>query len=130
MSPQLRVLIVEDDNHARDALATLLRDEGYRVDTAEDGRSALERIDRASPDLIVTDISMPGMDGLELLRRLPRDIPVVVVTAFEDVGDQALALGAWFSLPKPLELEKLLAIADLVEPGGVPAPPAARAAGG
>lgn len=133
MTSQLRVLIVEDDDNARAALATLLRDEGYVVDTAGDGRSALEHVECLPLDLIITDISMPGMNGLDLLRRLPDDIPVIAVTAFEDVGDEALALGAWAWLPKPIQLDKLLGITDLIEPRAwardLPPAPRVQAAG-
>ena len=65
-----RVLIVEDDEHVRDAVARALRYEGYEVHTAVDGNDALLRISDIEPDAIVLDVLMPGTDGLEVCRRL------------------------------------------------------------
>lgn len=111
MAP-LDVLIVEDDRNAREALAALLREEGHRVQVAGDGTEALARIQVSRPDLIITDINMPGMNGLELLRCLPCGVPAIAMTAFEDVGATAMDLGALACLSKPLELGELLAITD------------------
>ena len=65
-----RLLIVEDDEHVRDAVARALRYEGYEVRTAVDGNDALVRVAELAPDAIVLDVLMPGTDGLEVCRRL------------------------------------------------------------
>jgi CheY-like chemotaxis protein len=63
------ILVVDDEATARNALAEILRDEGYRVETAADGFKALGKIYEATPDLVLTDLKMPGMGGVELLEK-------------------------------------------------------------
>jgi len=70
MKPNVRVLIVDDEAGTRAALKSLLETEGYAVDQAGDGAAALERLVEQPPDLVVTDLSMPNMNGLQLCRRL------------------------------------------------------------
>src|SRR5688572_4245944 len=87
------VLVVDDEERARKLVAVALRRAGYEVTLASDGTEALERVGEATPDLILSDVMMPGVDGLELLRRLraepsTRSIPVILLTgkgAVEDV---------------------------------------------
>src|SRR5262245_4842032 len=67
--PKGRILVVDDEANARTALAELLRDEGYQVETAADGFKALPKLEEFAPDLLLTDLRMPGMDGLELMGR-------------------------------------------------------------
>src|SRR6188508_1360186 len=69
VAPRARILIVDDEANARMALAELLRDEGYAVETAADGFKALPKLEEFAPDLLLTDLKMPGMDGIELGRR-------------------------------------------------------------
>ena len=83
------VLVVDDVDDARDIMARLLRRVGYRPVTAADGAAALAAVDAERPDLVLLDMSMPEMDGLEVLRRLRadprhRDLPVVVFSAVSD----------------------------------------------
>ena len=88
MGNPAHILVVDDEGAARMALAELLREAGYVVDTASDGFKALSRAEESRPDLILTDLCMPSMDGVELIRRLRRsDIgaPVVVMTGFSSV---------------------------------------------
>lgn len=105
------------------ALAELLRDEGYLADTAGDGFKAVARAEEVRPDLILTDLRMPSMDGLELIRRLRRaDItaPVVVMTAFGgvDIALDSMREGAFDFVVKPLDTDRLLAvIAQALEHG-------------
>ena len=108
-----RILVVDDEPSARTGLEKLLASEGYRVWSAEDGESALLLIDEIAPDIVVTDLKMPGMDGLALLERIrARDhaLPVIVVTAFGDVTSAVAAMrrGAADYLTKPIDLDALL----------------------
>ena len=110
MTPRGRILIVDDEVNARTALAEILRDEGYAVDTAGDGFKALPKLDDFAPDAVVTDLRMPGMDGLELMQRVrdrDPDIPVVVVTAYGAVESavQAMRRGAADYVTKPVNVK-------------------------
>ena len=111
--PPGRVLVVDDEVNARTALAELLTDEGFEVETAADAFKALGKIDSFAPDVVVTDLKMPGMDGVELVQRLRAldDPPVVVVmTAFGAVQSavDAMRAGASEYLTKPINLDELL----------------------
>jgi two-component system response regulator HydG len=108
-----RILIADDDAEARSVLLRLLEREGHRVDAAEDGIAALERVEEAVPDLVITDLRMPGLDGIELLGKLRERnvrVPVVIVTADEDVASGVLAMrkGAEDYLTKPIDFDALL----------------------
>ncbi len=108
-----RVLVVDDEPSARSGLEKLLASEGYRVWGAENGRAALDRVDDVAPDVVVTDLKMPEMDGLGLLERLrARDtpMPVIVVTAFGEIASAVAAMreGAEDYLTKPIDLDALL----------------------
>jgi DNA-binding NtrC family response regulator len=112
-----RVLIVDDEANARDALAELLDDAGYSVSTAADGRTALLQMEQVDPDVVLTDLKMPGMDGLSLIekgRPMAPHTTFIVMTAFAtiDTAVQAIKLGAESYLTKPLELEAVMAIVD------------------
>jgi DNA-binding NtrC family response regulator len=112
-----RVLIVDDEANARDALAELMDDAGYTVSTAADGRTALLQMEHVDPDVILTDLKMPGMDGLSLIERgrpLSPHATFIVMTAFAtiDTAVQAIKLGAESYLTKPLELDAVIAIVD------------------
>ncbi len=108
-----RILVVDDESSARSGLSRLLVQEGYVADTAEDGAKALALATERPPDVIVTDLKMPGMDGIELCRRLREqdpDLPVIVVTAFGDVNSavQAMRAGADDYLTKPVDFDALV----------------------
>jgi DNA-binding NtrC family response regulator len=112
MSTPGRILIVDDEANARNALAELLRDEGYAVDTAPDGAQALPKIEEWSPDLVLTDLKMPGMDGLALMRSVRQHDPdtiFVVMTAFGtlETAIQAMREGAVDYLTKPVNVEEM-----------------------
>jgi type IV pilus assembly protein PilB len=115
-SPRLpRILVVDDDPALREILRDTLEGERYEVAEAGDGNEALASIFRDRPDLIVTDLKMPALDGLELLRKLRRDlatcqIPVIFLTGVEDLDAEAKALdlGADDYLNKPPERARLL----------------------
>ncbi len=108
-----RVLVVDDDAGARLVLGELLCGAGFTVETAESGASALKKVHEHPPDIIFTDLHMPGMDGIELcsaLQALDADLPVVILTAFEDVPSavKGLRAGAVDYLMKPVEFEAVL----------------------
>jgi len=109
-----RILIIEDELPMRTALADCLEAEGYRVLTATDGQSGLERALREKPDLVLLDIMMPRLDGYALcseLRRLSIPVPVLVLTAKGQIEDRVRGLdaGADDYLVKPFSTEELLA---------------------
>jgi DNA-binding NtrC family response regulator len=107
-----RILVVDDEPNARTALAELLREEGYAVETAADGFKALPKLEDFAPDVLLTDLKMPGMDGIELMRKaheLDPEATVVVMTAFGAVDTAVAAMrnGAADYLTKPLNIDEL-----------------------
>jgi two-component system response regulator MprA len=110
----MRVLVVDDEPAVRDALGRTLRFEGYDVELAGDGAEALAALGERRPDMIVLDVMMPRVDGLEACRRLRAagdTLPVLMLTARDGVGDRVAGLdaGADDYLVKPFALEELLA---------------------
>jgi CheY-like chemotaxis protein len=110
-----RILLVEDNELNRDMLSRRLVRRGYEVEIAIDGREGLQRAEAMSPDLILLDLSLPEMDGWEVLRQLKLDpkmknIPVVALTAHALVSDRDRALEAGFDEYdiKPVEMPRLL----------------------
>ncbi|MFT3695539.1 MAG: sigma-54 dependent transcriptional regulator [Kofleriaceae bacterium] len=119
MSRSGRILVVDDEVNARTALAELLRDEGYDVEMAADAFKALGKVDTFAPHIVVTDLKMPGMDGIELVKKLRSmdDGPaVVVMTAFGAVQTavDAMRAGAADYLTKPLDFNELVIVLDRV----------------
>jgi DNA-binding response OmpR family regulator len=108
-----RILVVEDERTIADALAARLRAEGFLVQVAADGPSAVEAARRTPPDAIVLDIMLPGFDGLEVCRRLQaeRPVPVLMLTARDDETDLlvGLAVGADDYMVKPFSMRELAA---------------------
>ena len=109
-----RVLVVDDEPAVRDSLARTLRFEGYQVSVANDGLAALESVRAEQPDLVILDVMMPRMDGLEACRQLRSEqhtLPVLMLTARDSVGDRVAGLdaGADDYLVKPFALQELLA---------------------
>jgi DNA-binding NtrC family response regulator len=112
---QARILIVDDEANARNALAEILREEGFAVETAADGFKALPKLTDFDPEVVVTDLKMPGMDGLELMARVQKDHPevgVIVMTAFGEVETavKAIRAGAADYMQKPLNADQLLVV--------------------
>lgn len=110
-----RVLVVDDDSGVRYTLRGALEDAGYTVEEAADGATALLRLEPFAPDLLVTDLRMPGMDGLALLRQVKARrpaMPVVLVTAHgsERAAVDAMKGGAWDYLRKPFDIDEMLAV--------------------
>jgi CheY-like chemotaxis protein len=107
------VLVVDDDAGIADLLADLLADEGYAVKTAADGEEALAVVARVPVDLVLTDVMMPGIDGVTLSRRLRQrgdPTPVVLMSAVYDDVDLP---GVRF-VPKPFDLDAMVEIVDSV----------------
>ena len=108
------ILVVDDDASGREPLEVLLQSEGYRVATAASGRQALASIAREQPDMILLDVSMPGMDGYELASRIKADpgtagIPIVMVTGYTGRGARVVGLGSGAEdiLSKPVDAAEL-----------------------
>jgi DNA-binding NtrC family response regulator len=109
---QEKVLIVEDEENARTGLAEMISSWGYRTETAKDGLDALDKVTTWAPGIVLTDLKMPRMDGLELLERLsdqPQPIAVVLLTAQGtiDVAVDAMKIGAYDFLTKPVDFNRL-----------------------
>src|SRR6266850_1511975 len=115
--PDRTLLVADDDPGLRESLERTLTREGYRVLLASDGRAALERLQDGAVDLIVTDLKMPGLTGLELLRAakaIAPDVDVILLTAFGTVEEAVKAMkdGAYDFLTKPFRREQLLKLID------------------
>ena len=110
----MRVLVVDDERAVRESLRRALELEGYQVELAADGEDALERLGADPADAAILDVLMPGIDGLEVCRRLRADgnsVPVLMLTARAEVDSRVAGLdaGADDYLPKPFALAELLA---------------------
>ncbi|MCG7449844.1 response regulator transcription factor [Corynebacterium kefirresidentii] len=110
----MKILVVDDEQPVRESLRRSLRFNGYDVLTANDGLEAVETVRSENPELLILDVMMPNMDGLEVCRTLRSegwDRPILVLTARDGVSDRVAGLdaGADDYLPKPFALEELLA---------------------
>jgi DNA-binding NtrC family response regulator len=110
-----RLLLVEDDPAVRRSLAETLADEGMEVHAAATAEEALGRLGELQPDLVLTDVRMPGLDGIDLLRLLHERAPgvdVIVMTAYDDMATivRAMREGAFEFLPKPIRLQELRSV--------------------
>jgi two-component system, NtrC family, response regulator PilR len=111
------VLIVDDERSMRDFLKILLEKEGHEVTTANSGTSALEVLNKQSADVIVSDIRMPGMTGIELLETVKEqvpDLPVILITAFASPDDAVLAMknGAFDYISKPFNVDEIKSVIE------------------
>jgi two-component system NtrC family response regulator/two-component system response regulator HydG len=119
MNRKGRIVVIDDEVNAAQALETLLREDGYEVSQANDAKAGLALVERQDPDVVLTDLRMPGMDGLELLQRLKEirpDTMVIVMTAYGTVKTavKAMKLGAEDYLNKPIDVEELEVILQRV----------------
>jgi two-component system, cell cycle response regulator DivK len=112
-----RILVVEDQEDNRQILRDLLNSVGYQILEAEDGARGVAAAEAERPDLILMDIQLPGMDGLELTRQLKRDprrrhIIILALTAYAMKGDDAKALAAGCDgyITKPIDLDAFVAL--------------------
>lgn len=110
------VLVVDDDPDLRELMKLVLEGAGYGVQTASDGKEALERLALQLPSVVLLDMKMPGMNGWqfaeELRRAYDRRVPIVVVTAAEDARKTAEEIGAEGYLGKPFELDDVLSLVE------------------
>jgi two-component system response regulator MtrA len=113
MPTSSRILVVDDDQAIADMVGIVQRGKGYEVITTVDGASALEAFDRVGPDLVLLDLMLPGMDGIEVCRRLRRQsgVPIIMLTARSDTADvvEGLEAGADDYLTKPFDTDELVA---------------------
>jgi DNA-binding response OmpR family regulator len=109
----MRVLIVDDDPPSLKMTAFLLAEEGYEVATADNGLDALRLVEQQAPDLVILDVMMPGLDGLQVTQRIRRNmsLPIIILSAKGETVDrvQGLDVGADDYLAKPFEPAELLA---------------------
>ncbi len=113
-SPRESVLIVDDDIKVRHLLRSVLEAGGYRVQDTSDGKEALSRIKRNCPDIVLTDIFMPDVDGIELIRmmrQVTHDLSIVAMSGGSDAYLQAASLlGAKATIQKPIQIDALMAL--------------------
>ena len=117
------ILVVEDEPNMRELLALHLRNAGYEVDTAADGLEGGYAVLHKQPDLIISDVNMPHMDGFEFIAAIRgeaamRSIPVIFLTTFEEGQHRGKELGAVDYLPKPVRADKLLGLVAQHVSGG------------
>jgi two-component system, chemotaxis family, chemotaxis protein CheY len=109
-----KVLIVEDNADSREMLSFILRYEGYKVITASDGSEGLSQVKNVQPDLIISDLEMPNLDGIEMvksLRHLPEGekVPILILSAYDSESlNQAIEVGATQAMRKPIEVDSLV----------------------
>ena len=107
-----RILVVEDDAEMRSLLKDFFEEDGFEIDSVSNGSEAFRKIAREPFDLIITDIRMPGLTGLDILpgiRKLQPEAPIIVITAFgsEEVQQKAFERGATSYLEKPIHFHNL-----------------------
>lgn len=109
-----KILVVDDSDDTREMMAKLLELEAFTVVTAEDGRAGLSAAEVERPDLIITDINMPNINGIEMIKMLRnrsefKDVPIMAITAYGNaVAAEALDAGADSASTKPIEFELLI----------------------
>ena len=114
-----RVLLVDDEDRIVNFLALKLKVSGYQVVCASDGEKGLELARSTNPDIILLDVIMPGIDGLEVLRRLRKfsDVPVIILSAKERISEEVFALGANAFMSKPFNPDDLISkVRALLQP--------------
>ena len=119
---RVSILVVDDELDAAKVLAKILKKKGYRIQLAANGLEALQKLHRNNFELVITDILMPKLDGIQLLEQIREEwptLPVIVMTALDDeqVYSQMLAMGAHAYLLKPFEFKQLFdAVAGIIQP--------------
>ena len=123
MGDKASILIVDDDGGMRETLADIMEDSGYCIVSARDGYEAIQKVKEMNFDVILMDIKMPGMNGVETFKEIKKIHPatvVVMMTAYavEDLVREALREGAYGVLYKPLDIEKMMGLVENVKAGG------------
>ena len=108
-----KILIVDDDKDMRDILSDIIKSEGYEAITSDDGRKALKKIRMHSPDLVLLDMRLPGMDGMKVLeeiKKIDKDLIAIMLTAYGGVKDavHSMKLGAFDYITKPFDNEEIV----------------------
>ncbi|MGC2424822.1 MAG: response regulator [Nitrospirota bacterium] len=106
------ILVVDDEENAREGLSKILSKEGYKVETAPNGKEAIDNLKRQRYDLVITDMRMPLMDGFEVLREIKKmdeNIGVIMITAYGEVESylEAMNMGAFEYINKPVRVNEL-----------------------
>lgn len=125
-----RILICEDEPHVVEGLKFLLRGADRTIETAPNGRIGLERVRRQRPDLLITDVMMPEMSGLELVSQLrseeaTRDLPIIILTAKGVAQEGTLAQDVWGAMliGKPFDPKRLRqVVSEILASGACPSP--------
>ena len=112
-SAEMRILVIDDERPIRNSMKEILSDEGYEVDVAENGASALEMVEKEKYDVIFCDIKMPGMDGIEVLDKLGEagvESSVIMISGHGDIDTavECIRKGAYDFIQKPLDLNRIL----------------------
>lgn len=108
----VKILVVDDEPSARDTVADLLTDDGYTVTTSDDGRNALTLLEQTPFDLVISDLIMPGMSGIELTKQIKAanlDIPIIVITGFATIEHavESMKAGAYDFITKPFNIDQI-----------------------
>ncbi len=114
---QIRILVVDDEAPICELLDEFLSLHGYRITTASSGEEAVSRFKEVVPHMVLLDIRMPGMTGIEVLREIKKihnDVSVIMLSAFGDSAtiEEAFHMGADYYMEKPMELERLVELLD------------------
>lgn len=115
MARKIQILVVDDEKGVCDLFKKLLTKEGYDVSTALSGEACLKAMKKKEPDLVLLDLKMPGMDGIEVLRRIKKinnNIVVIIVTAYGGIKSarEAMMLGAYDYITKPFDIDHVKAL--------------------
>lgn len=116
----MNILLVDDDNHCLEGLVTVLEPAGYRCDAFTDPRKAVEAFDRSPYDLVITDMKMPGMNGIQVIkeiRSIAPEVRIIIVTGFGDVDSAISAVnnGAYAFYGKPVDFAELMETIEKIE---------------
>ncbi len=124
-----KILVVEDDEEMRALLEEFFLEEGFETESVNDGSEAFRKLVKESFDLVITDIRMPGLTGLDILpgiRKLQPEVPIIVITAFgsDEIRQRALERGATAYLEKPIQFKTLRSlVCEVVYPPSTPLSP-------
>ncbi|OGL43527.1 MAG: hypothetical protein A2W05_10175 [Candidatus Schekmanbacteria bacterium RBG_16_38_10] len=114
-----RIILVDDDKYAVETLSKLLSEDGYKVDVCFNGKEAMKKMEFNRYDVIITDLRMPEIGGLELLKNVKKiypELPVIVITAFGEVDSylDAFVKGAYEYINKPIKYEELIRLLEAI----------------